>query len=94
MLRSVGSGSILLPALFELVWYVCLPTCAQGLSVPVMENGGLRTFWVLWGLLGAVCMGDTGFAGLFPHPHRVWVPEGCFSLDTLFERKSVGTFLS
>ena len=39
-------------------------------------------------------MGDTSSTGLLPHPHRVRVPEGCFSLDSLFERKSVGTFLS
>ena len=34
----------------------CLPTCAQGLFVPVMVNGGLSTFWVLWELLGALCV--------------------------------------
>ena len=39
-------------------------------------------------------MGDTGSAGLFPHPHRVRVREVCFSLDTLFGRRSAGTFLS
>ena len=52
----------------------------------------------LLGFVGApwspVCMGDASSSGLFPHPHRVRVPEGCFSLVTLFERKSVGTFLS
>ena len=34
----------------------CLPTCAQGFSVLVMENGGFSTFWVLWELLGAMCV--------------------------------------
>ena len=34
----------------------CLPTCAQGFSVPDMGNGGSSTFWVLWGLLGVLCV--------------------------------------
>ena len=34
----------------------CLPTCAQCFSAPVMENGGSSTFWVLWGLLGVLCV--------------------------------------
>ena len=34
----------------------CLPTCAQGFSVPVMGNGCFNTFWVLWELLGALCV--------------------------------------
>ena len=50
----------------------CLPTYAKGLSASVMENWEFSTFWVLWGLLGVlcVCVGDAGSAGLFPHPHR------------------------
>ena len=34
----------------------CLPTCAQGFSVPVVENLGFSSFWVLWKLLGAPCV--------------------------------------
>ena len=63
----------------------CLPTCAQGFSVPVMGNWFFLLFLGLVGApWGTVCMGDAGSAGLFPHPHRVRVREVCFSLDTLF----------
>ena len=34
----------------------CLPTCAQDFSVPVMGNLGFSSFWVLWKLLGALCV--------------------------------------
>ena len=34
----------------------CLPTCAQGFSVPVVGNGGFSSFWVWWELLGALCV--------------------------------------
>ena len=68
----------------------CLPTCAQGFSIPVMENGGLAPFGFCGVPWGPVCMGDTGSAGLFPHPHRARATEVCFSLDTLFGRRSAG----
>ena len=34
----------------------CLPTCAQGSSVPVMENAVFGVFWAFWFLLGALCI--------------------------------------
>ena len=34
----------------------CLPTCAKGVSVLVLGNGCCGTFWVLWGLLGILCV--------------------------------------
>ena len=34
----------------------CLPTCAKGSSVPVMENASFGIFWVLWFLLGVLCI--------------------------------------
>ena len=34
----------------------CLPTCAKGLSVPVMENSGIRFFRAFWFLLGVLCI--------------------------------------
>ena len=33
----------------------CLPTCAQGLSVPVMGNSGYGIFWVFWLLFCVLC---------------------------------------
>ena len=33
----------------------CLPTCAQGLSAPVMENSGNCIFWVFWLLFCVLC---------------------------------------
>ena len=34
----------------------CLPTCAQGSSVPVMGNVFPGVFWVFWFLLGILCI--------------------------------------
>ena len=34
----------------------CLPTCAQGLSVPVMVNSGIGIFWAFGFLFGALCI--------------------------------------
>ena len=34
----------------------CLPTCAQGLSVPVAENFGFGVFWAFWFLSGVLCI--------------------------------------
>ena len=33
----------------------CLPTCAKGLSVPVMENSGNGIFWAFWLLFCVLC---------------------------------------
>ena len=35
----------------------CLPTCAQGLSVPVVGNSGYGIFWVFWLLFCVLCAG-------------------------------------
>ena len=35
----------------------CLPTCAHGLSVPVMGNSGYGIFWVFWLLFCVLCAG-------------------------------------
>ena len=62
-LRSVGSNNMLLPvSLFRTGVACCLPTCAQGLSVPVTGDFGFGfgVFWAfclllsvlyIWGLL-------------------------------------------
>ena len=68
----------------------CLPTCAQGLSAPVMGNSGNGIFLgFLASLLCLVCLGSASFAGL-PFAHKTWVPLVCLLLDTSFWRCSVG----
>ena len=70
----------------------CLPTCAQGLSVPVMENSGNGIFWgLLASLLCLVCLGGEGasFAGLL-FAHKTWVTLVCLLLGTSFRRCSAG----
>ena len=68
----------------------CLPTCAQGLSVPVMENSGYGIFLgFLASLLCLVCWGIASFASL-PLAHKTWVSLVCLLLDTSFGRCSVG----
>ena len=43
----------------------CLPTCAQGSSVPVMGNAVFGVFWAFWLLLGTlVHMESASFASL------------------------------
>ena len=68
----------------------CLPTCAQGSSVPVMGNalhgfflGFLVSSWCL------VHMVSSSFSGL-PVVHKTWVTFLCLLLDTPFGRRSVG----
>ena len=41
----------------------CLPTCAQGSSVPVMENVASGVSWALWLLLGVLCVCGWGGGG-------------------------------
>ena len=70
----------------------CLPTCAQGFSVPVTGDScvGFGMFWALWILLGVfVHMVSFGFAEL-PVVHRTWFFSVCLTLDTPFGRRSVG----
>ena len=60
----------------------CLPTCAQGLSAPVMVNSGNGIFLgFLASLLCLVRWGNASFAGL-PFAHRTWVLLVCLRLDT------------
>ena len=55
----------------------CLPTCAQGLSVPVMENSGYGIFLgFLASLLCLVCLVSASFASL-PFAHKTWVSLVC-----------------
>ena len=62
----------------------CLPTCAQGLSVPVMGNSSYGIFWVFWLLLGVLCMlGSASFASL-PFARKTWVSLVCLLLGTSF----------
>ena len=61
----------------------CLPTCAQGLSVPDTGNFGHVSLQCL------VCLGSASFAGL-PFAHKTWVSLVCLLLDTSFWRCSVG----
>ena len=67
----------------------CLPTCAKGSSVPVMENAVNGVF--LGFLVSSWCfvhMGSARFAGL-PVVHKAWVTLVCLLLDTPFGRRSV-----
>ena len=51
----------------------CFPTCAQGLSAPVMGNSRNGIFWFfLASLLCLVCLGSASFAGL-PVVYKAWV---------------------
>ena len=68
----------------------CLPTCAQGLSAPVMGNSGngiLGGF--LASLLCLVRLGSASFAGLL-FAHKTWVILVWLLLDTSFWRCSAG----
>ena len=66
----------------------CLPTCAQGSSVPVMGVLGLGCFGLLASLLCLVCMGSAGLASPTA-VHKTWVTLVCLLLDTPFGRRSV-----
>ena len=51
----------------------CLPTCAQGSSVPVMGNVSDGVFWVFWvSSWRLVHMGSPSFSGL-PVMYKTWV---------------------
>ena len=54
----------------------CLPTCAQGSSVPVMGNVSDGAFWVFWFLLSVLCIwGVLALSGL-PVVYKTWVTLG------------------
>ena len=65
----------------------CLPTCAQGSSVPVMGNTVNGVFWILHWCL--VHMESSGLSRL-PVVYKTWVYQVCLLLDTPFGRRSVG----
>ena len=68
----------------------CLPTCAQGSSVPNTGNfcfGLFLGFWI--SLQRLVHMGSSSFSGL-PFVCKTWVTLVCLLLDTPFGRRSVG----
>ena len=69
----------------------CLPTCAQGLSVPVTGDFGFGFcfFGFLASLWCFVHMGSASFAGL-PFVYKTLVTFVCLLLDTPFGRGSVG----
>ena len=58
----------------------CLPTCAQGSSVPVVENASSGIFWVLWFLLGVLCIWRLLASGL-PVVYKTWVTQVCLLLN-------------
>ena len=69
----------------------CLPTCAQGSSVPVMGNAsnGVFFFGFLVSSWCLVHMGSPSFAGL-PVVYKTWVTQVCLLLDMPFGWCSVG----
>ena len=83
MLRSGGSNNMFPRVLcLRQEWHACLPTCAQGSSVPVMENVASGVFW---GFLAScrclVHMESASFAGI-PVVYKAWVTWVCLLLDT------------
>ena len=70
----------------------CLPTCAQGFSVPVTRDScvGFGIFWVFWLLLGVFTHGDCLFFWLLPVMYKTWVLLVCLKLGTSFGRCLVG----
>ena len=65
----------------------CLPTCAQGSSVPNTGNLGFGLFWAF---------GFSLFPSLasLPDVYKTWVIQVCLLLDTPFGRRSVGALPS
>ena len=59
-----------------------MPTCAKGLSVPVVVNSGNGVFGdFLASLPCLVHLGSARFASL-PVVHKTWVTSVCLLLDT------------
>ena len=64
----------------------CLPTCAQGSSVPVMGNAIHGVFlYFLVSIWCLVHMGGPSLAGL-PVVYKTWITQVCLLLDTPFGR--------
>ena len=70
----------------------CLPTCAKGSSVPVMENTVNGVFFFLVSSWCLVHMESSSLVSLFAH--KTWVTLVCLLLDTPFGRRSVGALPS
>ena len=68
----------------------CLPTCAQGLSVPVMGISGNGVVWAFWLLFCVLCAWGGASLASPPVVHKTWVTSVCLLLDTPFGRRSVG----
>ena len=49
----------------------CLPTCPQGLSVPVTGVVGTGIVWAFWVLLGALCTWEVLALLVYPHMKTV-----------------------
>ena len=54
----------------------CLPTCAQGFSVPVMGNGVLALFGFGGGSLGSCVYEGLGYGGVPFAGHAFWAEVG------------------
>ena len=70
----------------------CLPTCAQGSSVPVMVNMLCVALFGLFGISSVSCVfGGGEGVSLASHPvvYKAWVTLVCLLLDTPFGRRSV-----
>ena len=66
----------------------CLPTCAQGSSVPVMRNAVFGVF--LGFLFFFLCAyGEYQFYSL-PVVYKIWVVKVCLLLEMPFGQRSVG----
>ena len=69
----------------------CLPTCAQGSSVPVTGNIGNGVFFLAFWLLFSVFVHiESASLASLPVVHKAWVTQVCLLLDTPFGRRSVG----
>ena len=68
----------------------CLPTCAQGSSVPVTENVGSGV--VLDFLASRQCLVHMLLVSSF-FVYKAWVTSVCLLLDRPFRRRSVGHHL-
>ena len=54
----------------------CLPTCAQGSSVPVMVNTVIGVFWAFWFLLGVFVHMESSGLSVPTAGHALWAEVG------------------
>ena len=67
----------------------CLPTCAQGSSVPVMGNAVFGSFWAFRFLPWCLVHLESSSLASPPVVYKTWVTQVCLLLDTPFGRRSV-----